>query len=112
MAQSKAVLKYARISPRKARTVINEIRGKNIGDALELLQFTNKKAAAIIKKVLDSAIANAETNHQADIDMLQVNAAFVDEGPVLKRGKPRAMGQFGPIKKPTSHITIKVKEVQ
>jgi large subunit ribosomal protein L22 len=111
MAEARAVLKYARVSPRKARTVINEIRHRDISNAIELLQFSNTKAAKIIKKVLESAVANAESNSFADIDLLKVDMACVDEGPVLKRGRPRAMGQFGPIRKPTSHITIKVKEV-
>lgn len=112
MAQAKAKLKYARISTQKTRLVVDQIRGKSIEEALEVLKFSNKKAAKIVKKVLDSAISNAEHNEQADIDMLRVEEIYVDEGPVLKRWRPRAMGRVGPINKPTSHITIKVSEQQ
>jgi large subunit ribosomal protein L22 len=84
---------FARISPQKARLVADQIRGKNVDQALEILTFSNKKAAELIKKVLESAIANAEHNEGADIDDLNVAKIFVDEGPIMKRIMPRAKGR-------------------
>ncbi|WP_000387268.1 50S ribosomal protein L22, partial [Vibrio cholerae] len=84
---------FARISPQKARLVADQIRGKSVDQALELLTFSNKKAAELVKKVLESAIANAEHNEGADIDDLRVAKIFVDEGPVMKRIMPRAKGR-------------------
>jgi len=105
-----AKLRYSRISPQKARLVADQIRGLPVARALELLEFSPKKAASIIKKVLDSAIANAEHNEGADIDELRVARVFVDEGPVLKRIMPRAKGRANRILKRTSHITVTVAE--
>jgi len=84
---------FARISPQKARLVADQIRGKTVDQALEILTFSNKKAAVLIKKVLESAIANAEHNEGADIDDLNVAKIFVDEGPIMKRIMPRAKGR-------------------
>ncbi len=106
--QVKAVAKYIRISPQKARLVADQIRGLSVGQALELLQFSPKKAAKPIKKTLESAIANAENNEGADIDELRVETAYIDEGPTLKRWRPRAKGRASSIFKRTSHITVAV----
>ena len=104
----KAIAKQLRISPQKVRLVADQIRGKNVQRALEILQFSNKKAATLIKKTLESAIANAEHNNGADIDELLVAQAYVDAGPTLKRWRPRAKGRANKILKRTSHITIAV----
>ena len=107
---SVAKLKYARISPQKARLVADQIRGLPVDNALNVLTFSNKKAAQIIKKVLDSAIANAENNEGADIDELKVSAVMVDEGPTMKRIRARAKGRAARILKRTSHITVAVSD--
>jgi len=101
---------FARISPQKARLVADQIRGKNVDQALEILTFSNKKAAELIKKVLESAIANAEHNEGADIDDLSVAKIFVDEGPIMKRIMPRAKGRADRILKRSSHITVVVAD--
>ena len=103
---------FARISPQKARLVADQIRGKNVDQALELLTFSNKKAAVLVKKVLESAIANAEHNEGADIDDLNVAKIFVDEGPIMKRIMPRAKGRADRILKRSSHITVVVADNQ
>ena len=101
---------FARISPQKARLVADLIRGKSVDQALEILTFSNKKAADLIKKVLESAIANAEHNEGADIDDLNVAKIFVDEGPTMKRIMPRAKGRADRILKRSSHITVVVAD--
>ena len=105
-----AKLKGARISAQKARLVADQIRGKSVESALEILQFSGKKGADIIKKVLESAIANAENNKGADIDNLKVNTIFVNVGPTLKRFRARAKGSASRILKRSSHITIGLLE--
>jgi large subunit ribosomal protein L22 len=105
-----ASLKGARISAQKARLVADQVRGKSVEDALNLLNFSTKKGADIIKKVLNSAIANAEHNDGADIDELKVSTIFVDEGMTMKRIKPRAKGRADRIFKRTCHITVKVAD--
>lgn len=105
-----ARLRGARISAQKARLVVDQIRGKKVEEALNILAFSPKKAAVIIKKVLESAIANAENNDGADVDELKVSSAFVDEGMSLKRIRPRAKGRADRITKRTCHITVKVAE--
>jgi len=102
--------KYARISPQKARLVADQIRGKQVGQALKLLEFSPKKAAELLKKVLESAIANAEHNNGADIDELKVATVMVDEGPHMKRWRARAKGRGTQILKRTSHITVTVAD--
>jgi large subunit ribosomal protein L22 len=104
--EAKAVAKHLRITARKARLVTDLIKGKDVNTAVAILKNTPKKAAKMTEKVLNSAIANAENNHDMFIDDLTVKRAFVDEGPTMKRWKPRAQGQASPIKKRTSHITI------
>jgi large subunit ribosomal protein L22 len=105
-----AKLKGARISAQKARLVADQIRGKSIEVALNELTFSTKKAAGIVKKVLDSAIANAEHNEGADIDELRVSTIYVDEGMTMKRIKPRAKGRADRIMKRSCPITIKVSD--
>lgn len=105
-----AVLKGARLSAQKARLVADQIRGKNVEEALELLTFSTKKGAAIIKKVLNSAIANAEHNQGLDIDELKVSTIYVDEGMTMKRIRPRAKGRADRILKRSCHITVKVAD--
>lgn len=102
--------RFARISPQKARLVADQVREKNVAQALEILTFSDKKAAELIKKVLESAIANAEHNEGADIDDLSVAKIFVDEGPIMKRIMPRAKGRADRILKRSSHITIVVAD--
>ncbi|WP_170005915.1 50S ribosomal protein L22 [Bacillus fonticola] len=108
--QAKAVAKTVRIAPRKARLVIDLIRGKKVGEAVAILKHTPRAASPIIEKVLNSAIANAEHNYEMDINSLVVENAFVNEGPTMKRFRPRAMGRASQINKRTSHITIVVSE--
>lgn len=108
--EAKAIARYVRVSPRKARQVINEVRGKDVAEALAILRFTRRKAADVISKVINSAAANAEHNHEMDIDSLYIAEAYVDGGPVLKRFRARAQGRAYPILKRTSHITVVVKE--
>ncbi len=103
-------LRYVRISPRKARKVVDLIRGKGVEEATSLLMLSPKKSARIVKKVLDSAIANANANYSMDVDNLFVKRAFVDEGATMKRFMPRAMGRATQILKRTSHITIVLDE--
>ena len=103
-----AKLRHARVSPQKARLVADLIRGKGIEDALDLLTYSNKKSAQIIKKVLESAVANAENNFGYDIDELKVGTIFVDTGPTMKRIRARARGRADRLVKRTSHITIKL----
>lgn len=103
-----ARLKGARISAQKARLVADQVRGKPVEEALNILTFSPKKAAGLIKKVLDSAIANAEHNEGADVDELKVASIFVDEGVTLKRIRPRAKGRADRIMKRSCHITVQV----
>jgi large subunit ribosomal protein L22 len=109
-AETMAVLKYARISAQKARLVADQIRNLPVSKAVEVLTYSTKKAAKIVKKTLDSAIANAEHNGGADIDELKVSTVHVDEGPVFKRMHARARGRGARILKRTCHITVKVSE--
>jgi len=105
-----ARLKGAQISAQKARLVADQVRGKSVEEALSLLEFSNKKAAHLVKKVLDSAIANAENNEGADVDELKVSTVFVDEGMTMKRLRPRAKGRADRILKRSCHITVKVAD--
>ena len=105
-----AKLKGARLSAQKARLVADQIRGKGVEEALQLLAFSPKKGADIIKKVLDSAIANAEHNEGSDVDELRVSTIYVDEGLTMKRIRPRAKGRADRIFKRSCHITVKVAD--
>jgi large subunit ribosomal protein L22 len=108
----KAVAKWVRMSPRKARLVVEHIRGRSVPEARTVLAFTQRAAAREIEKVLSSAVANAEANHNLVGDDLVVSAAYVDEGPVMKRWRARARGRAARIHKPTCHITVKLVEVE
>ncbi|HEX7046385.1 MAG TPA: 50S ribosomal protein L22 [Gammaproteobacteria bacterium] len=108
--QVNAKLRFVRVSAQKARLVADQIRGKSVAEALQILQFSPKKSAHLVKKVLDSAIANAEHNNGADVDELRVSAVMVDQGPTLKRWMARAKGRGNRILKPTSHITVQVAD--
>ncbi len=110
---SKAVLRYARVSPRKARLVADLVRGRDVSDAIKVLTFTRKKSAPILRKLVESALANAEEQAQRDdidldIDDLYIHRIFVDEGPVLRRYRPRAQGRATRILKKTAHITVEL----
>ncbi|MDR9499201.1 MAG: 50S ribosomal protein L22 [Hydrogenovibrio sp.] len=108
--QVSATHRFARISPQKARLVADMIRGKDVETAVNMLTFSDKKAADLIGKVLNSAIANAENNEGADIDELKVTQAYVNEGPIMKRMRARAKGRGNRILKRISHITVAVGE--
>ncbi|KAB2901402.1 MAG: 50S ribosomal protein L22 [Xanthomonadales bacterium] len=108
--EAKAILRSARISPQKARLVADQVRGLPVDRATNLLQFSDKKAAHLIRKVLLSAVANAENNLGADVDELKVARIFVDEGAIIKRMHARAKGRGSRISKRTSHITVVVGE--
>ncbi|MBM7694362.1 large subunit ribosomal protein L22 [Peribacillus deserti] len=108
--QAKAVANTVRIAPRKVRLVIDLIRGKQIGEAVAILRHTPKSASPVVEKVLKSAVANAEHNYEMDINNLVISQAYVNEGPTLKRFRPRAMGRASAINKRTSHITIVLSE--
>ncbi|WP_458415194.1 50S ribosomal protein L22 [Schinkia sp. CFF1] len=108
--QAKSVARTVRIAPRKARIVIDLIRGKQVGEAIAILRLTQRAASPVIEKVLKSAIANAEHNYEMNVNNLVISQAFVDEGPTLKRFRPRAQGRASAINKRTSHITVVVSE--
>lgn len=108
--ETTAILSNARVSPQKCRLVADQIRGLTVSSALEVLKFSPKKSAKILRKVVESAIANAEHNDGADIDELKISSVFVNSGPTLKRMKARAKGRGNRIAKRTCHITVKVSE--
>ena len=107
---TRAILKYQRISAQKARLVANVVRGLKVDKAIEFLNFNNKKAYRMILKVLESAVANAENNNSHDVDDLLVKNILVDEGPTQKRHMPRARGRVNEILKRSSHITVIVSD--
>jgi large subunit ribosomal protein L22 len=108
--ETRAYLKGTRLSPQKAGLVANAIRGKSVQDAMDFLNFNKQKGSAVIKKLLESAIANAENNNKADVDLLSVKSIIVNQGMRLKRMKPRARGRADRIIKPTCHIEIILAE--
>jgi large subunit ribosomal protein L22 len=108
--QVSATAKRLRLSPQKARLVVDLVRGKPVGEALEILTFSTQKAAGLVRKVVESAIANAENNEAADVDELKISQIFVNEGLRMKRIKPRAKGRADRIVKRTSHITVTVSD--
>ena len=107
-----AKLTNSRLSPQKMRLVADQVRGLPVERALDVLTFSNKKAASVIKKVLESAIANAEHNDGADIDELKISEILVDAGPTMKRLRPRARGRADRIIKRTSHVKVTVSETE
>ena len=109
--ESTAILRFARVSPQKARLVADLIRGRGAGEAIEILSFLPKKTAPMLKRLLESAVANAEhlasrSSRQLDIDGLYVKTIFVDQGTMLRRFRPRAQGRATPVQKKTAHITV------
>ena len=110
--EAKAIARYVRVSPRKARIVIDLIRGKSVPAAREILQFSDRAIAEVVAKTLNSAVANAENLHHVRPETLVVKTAFADEGPTLKRIMPRAQGRAYRILKRTSHMTVVLKEKQ
>ncbi|HEU0197224.1 MAG TPA: 50S ribosomal protein L22 [Nevskiaceae bacterium] len=108
--ETQAVLKFVRIVPQKARLVADQVRGEPVDRALSILKFSRTRAAGVVRKVLESAIANAENNDGADVDELRVSEIFVDQGPTMKRTLPRAKGRADRILKRTSHITVRVSD--
>ena len=108
--EAKAVARTVRIAPRKVRLVVDLIRGKQVGEAVAILKHTPKAASPVVEKLLNSAMANAEHNYEMDVNTLVVSKVFVDEGPTMKRFRPRAQGRASQINKRTSHITIILSE--
>lgn len=104
--EAKAVARFVRISPRKIRLIMDEIRGMRVEEALRLLTYSPQKGSALLKKLVDSAVANATANSEVDVDTLVVKRVFADEGPAWKRFSPRAMGRATQIRKKTSHLTV------
>lgn len=104
--EAKAVARYVRVSPRKARIVVDLVRGKSVVRAQEILAYTNRAIAECVEKTLNSAVANAENVHNVRADLLYVKEAFVNEGPTMRRIRPRAKGSAARIRKRSSHITI------
>jgi large subunit ribosomal protein L22 len=106
----KASLKYARVGAQKARLVADVVRGKDVNEAIKVLTFMNKKTAGMMKKLIESAVANAEYKKVIDVDNLYVKTVWVDAGPVLKRFRPRAQGRATGVRKKTSHINVVLDE--
>ncbi len=106
----KASLVYARVGEQKARLVADLVRGKDVSDAIKTLTFLNKKSASMIKKIIESAVANADYKKTVDLDKLYVKTISVDQGPVLKRFRPRAQGRATGVKKKMSHINVVLDE--
>lgn len=108
--EAKAVGKYIRISPRKVRLIMDQIRGRKVEEALNRLSFAPQRGAFVLKKLINSAVANAEHNLNMDVDKLYIKQIFADEGPTLKRFRARAMGRATRIRKRTSHLTVILDE--
>ncbi|AOY75099.1 50S ribosomal protein L22 [Clostridium formicaceticum] len=108
--EAKAIARFVRIAPRKAQQVVDLVRGKKVDEALAILKYTPKAAAPIVEKVVKSALANAENNYSMDRDSLYVAEIYADQGPTMKRFRPRAMGRATTIRKRTSHIGVVLKE--
>ncbi len=108
--ETRAIARFVRISPQKIRLVIDQVRGKKVEEALNMLAFAPQKGARILKKVIHSAVANAQENAGMDVDSLYISRAYADEGPTIKRWMPRALGRATRIRKRTSHITVVVDE--
>lgn len=109
--EAKAIARYIRVSPQKARLVVDTIRGKKVNDAITVLAFTRKAVANIVDKVLKSAVANAENTKKIDVDTLYVKKAYVDQAPTMKRMHAKAMGRANVIRRRSSHITIVLDEM-
>ncbi|MGV8145265.1 MAG: 50S ribosomal protein L22 [Alkaliphilus sp.] len=108
--EAKAIARYIRIAPRKAQLVVDLVRGKKVDEALAILKFTPKAAAQVVYKLIHSAAANAENNHDLDREKLFIAEIYANQGPTMKRFRPRAMGRATTIRKRTSHIGVVLKE--
>jgi large subunit ribosomal protein L22 len=108
--ETRAVARFVRMSPRKIRLIMDQIRGRKVDEALNMLSFSPQKGARILKKLVRSAVANAEQNSSMDVDSLFIKRVFADEGPTLKRWRPRALGRATRIRKRTSHLTVVLDE--
>lgn len=109
--ETRAAVKFIRVSPRKIRLVMDQVRGRKVEEALNILSFAPQKGARILKKLINSAVANAEQNSNVDVDSLYVKRLYADEGPTMKRWRPRAQGRATRINKRTSHLTIIVDDM-
>lgn len=108
--ETRAVAKFVRVSPRKIRLVMDEVRGMKVGEALNMLTFTPQKGAYLLRKLLNSALANAEQNAGVDVDALYIKRIYADGGPMMKRFRPRALGRATRIRKRLSHLTVILDE--
>jgi large subunit ribosomal protein L22 len=108
MAEAKAVLRHVRLAPRKARLIVDLVRGRNAAEALAILKYTPRSAARVVEQLLFSAVSNAGQKDLGEPENLKIARAYVDGGPIYKRFRPRSMGRANPIQKRTSHITIVV----
>jgi large subunit ribosomal protein L22 len=108
--EARAVARYMRISSQKARLIMDEVRGKKVDEAIRLLTFSPTKGSRILRKLINSAVANAEANKEIDVDTLYIKRIYADQGPILKRFRPRAMGRASRIRKRTSHLTVILDE--
>ena len=108
--ESRAVGRYMRISPQKMRLIMDEVRGKKVDEAIRLLSFSPKRGARVLRKLINSAVANAEANKEVDVDTLYIKRVYADQGPIMKRFRPRAMGRASRIRKRTSHLTVILDE--
>jgi len=108
--EARAIAKYIRVSPRKMKPIADLVRGKNVKEALAILKYTPRKGARIFLKVMNSAVANAENNHEMTLDNLYVAQIYANQGPVMKRFKAGSMGRANPIKHRTSHVGVAVAE--
>jgi large subunit ribosomal protein L22 len=106
----KAAARFVRISPRKVRLVMGQVRGKKVEEALNMLSFAPQRGAGMVKKLIHSAVANAQENTNMDVDSLYIAKIYADEGPTLKRWRPRALGRASRIRKRTSHLTVVLDE--
>ena len=106
----KAVARYVRIPPQKVRLIMDELRGKKVEEALRVLTFSPQKGARLLRKLINSAVANAEANKELDVDTLFIKKIFADQGPTMKRSRPRAMGRATRIIKRMSHLTVILDE--
>ena len=109
--ETKAVARFVRISPRKVRLIMDQVRGKKVEEALNMLSFAPHRGARVLKKLIDSAVANAGQNSGVDVDSLFIRRVYADEGPTLKRWRPRALGRATRIRKRTSHLTVILDEM-
>lgn len=108
--EARAVARYMRISPQKVRLIMDEVRGKKVEEAVRLLSFSPIRGARVLKKLINSAVANAEANKEIDVDTLYIKRIYADQGPIMKRFRPRAMGRASRIRKRTSHLTVILDE--